>query len=1746
MNKKKLKIINWIIWPLAVTFGTMSIAFAKHQVQGAVAVLDKNIKNKSSTQVVNFSYTTPPNEERVKPQLDVHDNGMNLDDTISRTFSHSSIDLGKTYQTSEYWFPSQYGDGSTWLSSPTGKFLQNNESGWTAYSNFFGTYTLPASYYTYGGMGVGVNQSTIQWTSGWKSVDLQSLNVNSIFYVQKNNSHSIPGSFYNAVANTFGGSSGFTYSYRNSGGGITTTRNIYTLITNSYDGNGNRLYTPTQLNSISSLQIKFDLTYNDSITTGATNSTTNDKTIQLFIKLIHYTENPSGTHSSPIYTISREIVDAASDSTSARTKYANMPFTNKGTNILGQRTENVNGWLEATSTSFSNSWNTSGSYLTYATWNKLHQRKDNSNFETGKSSASYFSSGSYHKYKTLNTTSGILSDTTASVGNLVYINLNDIFTLARDRGSSWNYSSGASNKSYWTKENRPSFSLLWNQDLIKMYSSYKNAIEIINQIDSISSGWKNASDKLEAKKEAYNFRLNKDNFQEWKNIYFSSSNTNWILPQNVKSTSWQIDYLKNITPTGLSTTTMSTSHWAYSAAISKYFDYVLKNYKVEIDISTSVNSTETTETVSYASENNVNLSNLTELHYELSDKIVNAYGNSTGLKTIDIKQIRFVHKRDESWRYKLQSGTIKLKESIGNYNNKYGFNLIENTDKSLKWSFNFQPSPLDVGSDIQWTGLKTGIQMDDKFRITKIPGYQAPIIPSGQHSGHYGWDIAYYPWNRATNKFDSNARLFIHKMGGVWYLAETVKYTKATSTSIGSVTTIPNTNSITLREYLDSTHSVDEKNIQYVFSEELQLVINPYKDLIGQITPEKLSKATPSYGIKKVTNYFNKSTVTLEDWDDGALHHVTDANGLPLIDGIFGTDASGKIDPFSFFWEGTHEVKLTLYNFIVSFDTSWKFEVDTSGSNFELTTSSGNSSIVEDRFNWRKSETESSWETIYLASKEINISVTDKNLKDVSLTFNDSSANWYSIPLAPKISGSGNSFNITSYIKFNYRGFIHIKAIDFLDNEKNIFIFLSSPNYYGIQNGVEFDEQNSLGAGVKNTTLSGYKNQTLEIYKTSNKNKMFFFDTSPLHTNRTLSSFDGYRETSDFNYTEEWSSIEKLDDTTFDSYIDKITENGYARPIDNEKDENGLDILVGDSLKDFKHKFSQTAFKMLTDKFGLFLETNKLYRVEYQSLLESQQGTTFTYYLWINESNIQTIGDVLSQFTILPGLETQKTRIGVNVTPEREKSLKSNANKIVELEKDMFFKYHAIAKANATYLKYLDTWNAKKIDWQKEIYEWTHGSKFQEYQNNLLAFESGFENVLNQIKVKFISEGNTDEEWEQFKPIVISNKESYVEYVDWFNAVGRDLENSIKWYDKVSKEQISHYQSLIDMTEDEEPKLILLANKITEAERAFSEAKVKFTSSMETTWDNEHIEVNAYNLVYEKDANDIYNWRIYQKDINGNLIQDANGEYIYTTMAPLLPIWNILFKIEHTYLGIGEAINWKSSFASSYEGSINLFGITNIYKIYDTNDKLLETFVFNVMVKNDKDRNFNNSLGTTYLKDGEIFIRGYLPIFTDGKNKSILDSTDQTLDFEEGWLHNGKMVHNRHQLQDYQAWWLSFVNWASDPDRDPEDAWKDREESLPPKDPSKPLPIPPGVGTKPDEETDNEEVERPGQPLVPDEDNKPGDGSEEADKPENNWYASLNKQQKFWVVTAFSIIGINGVLLTLLFLKRIRNRKINK
>ncbi len=695
---------------------------------------------------------------------------------------------------------------------------------------------------------------------------------------------------------------------------------------------------------------------------------------------------------------------------------------------------------------------------------------------------------------------------------------------------------------------KPTTRVKLSEGFIKSLKVVTGVNKLISKISKDNWGFV-ANDKQIAIAKIRDLSINEENYDNIWNAYKNTHDSN---------------ILNNLLPPQEIPKYLSNNNFG-TASYEDYL-YVLKNFEFQFDY--GVSKLHTKKVSLRRLLNGINL--------KIDDADIAKASANRSTWNMKVKNFKIVS-RDPSIIF--ESNNLKIdipNKPLQNYDLKLSYSDLTQTEIIHK--FLFQAKGLDISQNISFV-MEDGTILDQEFRVITT----SPESKLKQNEYAY---IATRYWT--TFSTGQKEYITLEKQNNGWY---SPKYKQFIT-------------------QLDS--KFNPKKIEYLFNQNLQLIINPY-------TSSPITSTTPqNFGIKQVIDEVDGIQTVLEDWNDGRWSHATNQNGHALYDGIFGSDINGIMDGHGLLTTGQHHINITLQNssftglrnnFIITIDKD-PVKTKVKATNGELKSLS----IKNDKGNIKK---------LYSSSGPINISVADIDIRNVTGQFIDQQGNWYKLPIKiiSKLVDGHWVQTITSTI--DYAGFAEITITDQAGNSKELFFWLQ-PNENTPT--AEFDFLKNSFIDNKERKFNGNK---LFIANKSVEGKI----SSPLVTAVKIQKQNLSKG--------EWKQVANANDYIKKPFVPNVSSKKFARTIDSS---TGSLKFAGDELKPFLQNSSGT-WPMTNEEYEF--KNVGLYKISIQTRIIGHELIELD--LYVGNKNSKILDSLFTQdegnFEQLPSKEVSSKNL---------------------------------------------------------------------------------------------------------------------------------------------------------------------------------------------------------------------------------------------------------------------------------------------------------------------------------------------------------------------------------------------------------------------------------------------------------------------------------------------------------------------
>ncbi len=575
------------------------------------------------------------------------------------------------------------------------------------------------------------------------------------------------------------------------------------------------------------------------------------------------------------------------------------------------------------------------------------------------------------------------------------VTFNDFIKISKFSSTEWNHDASGE-VSY--HQDKPSTKMMVNDKFIKTLQIITHKDELKTKFNSELTDWNLVNnDKNLVLQMIDQYAINWVNYDEVKAKYAASSKTS-VLRNYVKP-----DYFDQI---------VAANKW--NTLIPNYGDYLAAIHDATLAVKSQVDNGSTKLDAAQVS---LGIADLADHNFQISDTF--AHSNNQTSFAFEISEIKLQG-------YPLPSGLAYAPLAIwvdkDDLHTIYDLNVTQpQGETSIIHKYYYQSSAIAIASDISFV-MEDGTTLDANLNV---------VTPSGLSSLKVG-NTGYVKTRYLAHFVDHDEYVTLINQSSKWH---SPKY----NLDIDAI---------------DKTF--DAKNIQYVFNQEINLLINPY-DLNGaNLGPGIITSQTSiKYGINKVTDEFNGSSVILEDWNDGRWSHSHDVGtGHAVFDGIFGADVNGHLDKRGHLASGSHKISIDIQNSPAQLQTSYNLVIDKEPVKVEVKGVAGN--VVHDLINVPNVNGTDAHD-FYYASGAINFVIKDVDIDSASGELLASDGKWYSVPLDIRNIQENGAWKLSINSTIDYVGFARVKVVDQAGNVKEIYFKLDN-SQSGKKPALQFDK----------------------------------------------------------------------------------------------------------------------------------------------------------------------------------------------------------------------------------------------------------------------------------------------------------------------------------------------------------------------------------------------------------------------------------------------------------------------------------------------------------------------------------------------------------------------------------------------------------------------------------------------------------------------------------------------------------------
>lgn len=622
--------------------------------------------------------------------------------------------------------------------------------------------------------------------------------------------------------------------------------------------------------------------------------------------------------------------------------------------------------------------------------------------------------------------------------------------------------------------------------------------------------------------------------------------------------------------------------------------------------------------------------------------------DKNGILRISDNDIRTADPYKTSWSMKVSELKIDNLNGFVNQDNKFeisnddlkrfydvDFKYVDASKTSVTHSYLYQTHGIDISSNISFI-LEDGSMLDENFKVTRASATSSLKV------NDYGYTNIRY-WTTFSSGIEEYVTVVLQ--GTDWF---SPKYQK---------------------KMIDLDKSFDANKLEYLFNQDLQLIINPY-----QTNPSKSIDATTpqSFGLGEVIDEFDGNKRILESWNDGLWSHSSNSSGQAIFDGIFGADVNGIFDQNGHISSGKHKIGIKLKNQnAANLKTNFSITVDKDPVKVETKSTSMpiQTLLLQDD--------EHSWHEVYFSSGPIHFSTKDTDLASVEASFLDGEGNWYELPIQIKSQQVMGQWTQVIDSTVDYAGFAKVNISDQAGNKKTIYFWLQKQNE-AIPD-VAFDRKLLIDDEERN--LQG---GSLNIFKS----KPTIVVSNPLVSGIDIKALDinngALSESKDQN-------VFKIDDYKFHVGTDY----SYGKPITSSQ---STLTFAGDELKPFltqslnQVKWQIQSKQITFTRAGLFKLTLHT-RLEKNALVEK--------YIYIKDDAMQIINPTLFE----------NEQANISPLPNTDEGEKNNIDKEIDAIKTLNLDIPKFL-VKGIKVKYSLLWYTEFTDLPVEDYNFTKEGKY--------------------------------------------------------------------------------------------------------------------------------------------------------------------------------------------------------------------------------------------------------------------------------------------------------------------------------------------------------------------------------------------------------------------------------------------------
>ncbi len=714
------------------------------------------------------------------------------------------------------------------------------------------------------------------------------------------------------------------------------------------------------------------------------------------------------------------------------------------------------------------------------------------------------------------------------------INLDYLVKVANTSDPFWEHLSSGQTR-YWST--KPTTKVVINDTFVKAIYVATGKDKLLKQLDTDAWGFiGNAKNVAIDKINGYAL-----NFENYQNVLTSYQNQH------------DISVLQNLKPNTEVVSLINADNLA-SASFEDYL-YLLKNTNISFDYGiTSLITKQST----FATFNANGIVNVSDAEVQAEDPYKTTWDMRITNLQITSNVSSFISTTTSKLAVDKDTDSLKLLYDLS-------LKYLDASQQNIVHSYLYQTHGIDISQNISFK-MEDGSMLDENFIVTKAAG------GSKMQVGSSGYVTVRY-W--ATFATGTQEYITLTKQGTDWI-----------SPKYGN------------KKITDLINNFDTSNLEYVFGQELQMIVNPYQNTSGIA----ISSSTPqSFGIDTVTDEAEGNTKTLESWTDGKWSHSTNASGHAIFDGIFGADPSGNLDENGRLASGKHHINITLQkqstlnlksDFTIVVDKQpVKIDVKSSGQALQQFVIKDDSGVYKD---------------LYFSHGPIHFTTRDTDLADVQASFLDEKGSWYSLPINIKSMKIDNKWTQVIDSTVDYGGFAKVTITDQAGNAKTIYFYLTKDN--SIQPSLFYDASLQQGG----TANLEFNSEPLDVFKSIPN----IITLSPIGETLSVTKMDFANGT--------WSDDATNDGFLISDYTSTIPNNySYGKTIASSQ---STLPFAGDELKPFLSSPQNTPVWPVLKKQIDFTKPG-LYRINISMRLNG--GQDIQRYIYIADPSVKPIDDSL-------------------------------------------------------------------------------------------------------------------------------------------------------------------------------------------------------------------------------------------------------------------------------------------------------------------------------------------------------------------------------------------------------------------------------------------------------------------------------------------------------------------------------------